>query len=184
MTIIALFREHNPNVGSFEVIQQWVHDFRTFSEWTLLIRVKTTTSTSIYFFFHVLLFKNDKSVIFWGQKEVSEPSKDESGRYVLDNRQSNVAESQTSVAKKIINEQFNQTINAPLVKALFRESPEGRNRFVIIFRLYTSTVRFVVLQNSTNVWIQQNETLEEGLEPLTPEIETVIQVEQELEVIT
>ena len=174
MTIISIFREQNPNVGSFEIVQQWVHDFRTFSEWTLLIRVKTTTSTSIYYFFHVLLFKDDKSVIFWGQKEVSQPEKDENGHYVLDNRQSNVAESQISVAKKIINEEFNQTINAPLAKALLRESPAGRNRFVIIFRLHTSTVRFIVLQNSTNVWIQENETLEEGLAPLTPEIETVI----------
>lgn len=177
--IITIFREYNPKIVSFEVIQQWAHDFATFTEWTLLIRVRDPNSV-VFYFFHVLLFKVDESVLFWGQTETAEPQKDESGHFVLPNRQSNVPQSEVTSAVEKIHSEFPESVEAPVSKALLRESPENRKRFTIVLRLETTKVRYVVLSNSTNTWIQEHDIIESGLAPLTPEEFPIIETEQKV----
>jgi hypothetical protein len=89
MSVVKLFRNTNPTFESFELLETWEHKFDTFTEWTILVKVTTSSSVDFYYF-HALEYVSDKSFSFWGQSQVSEPLKNKEGNYMLPNRQENV----------------------------------------------------------------------------------------------
>lgn len=173
IAVVKLFRKQNPAVGSFEIVETWSHRFQTFVEWSILVKV-VTTEKSTFTFFHAIEFLDGKDLAFWGQADVKEPQVDSEGNYVLVNPQENVPESKTEEARVQINAKFPEVAKLQARKTMLREFPEARRRFVIVLRHKTSAVRYVVLKDSKETWVQEFETIEDNLETLNSAIESII----------
>lgn len=110
---------------------------------------------ALFTFFHAIEFLDGKDLAFQGQADVKEPQVDSEGNYVLVNPQENVPESKTEEARVQINAKFPEVAKLQARKTMLREFPEARRRFVgVVLRHKTSAVRYVVLKDSKETWVQ------------------------------
>ena len=169
LSVVKEFRKANPTLTSFQLVETWSHSFKTFVEWTILVKVqKDSKPTFVYF--HALEFFDTKETKWWGQVETQEPQLGSDGKYVLPNPQENVPESKVEEARAKINEKFPEVAELQARKTIWREFPESRRRFVIVLRHKTSEVRYVVLKSDKDLWVQEYDTIEEGLEIVTEQV--------------
>lgn len=179
LSVVKEFRKRNPTLVSFELVETWSHTFKTFIEWTVLVRVEKDSKPA-FIFFHALEFLDSKEVKFWGQVESQEPQLDSDGKYVLPNPQENVPERKVEEARTKINSKFPEVSELQSRKTILREFPESRRRFVVVLRHKTSEVRYVVLNDEKDMWVQEYETIEDNLEPVNSDIKKWLEVEHKL----
>ena len=163
--MVKLFRQRNPETIDFEVVTVWSKpEFKTFREWTLLLRVGEQ-----YIFFYALEELETQQFSFWGQQHSSSPEKPNPQRHAL--------ESEIEEARELIRSEFPETEGLPMTRALVRDFPEGRRREAIVLRHSNSRVRYVVLrENEEQRIIKEWETIEENL----PDLDESAQKQEEL----
>lgn len=185
MSIVKLFREMNPQWATFELVETWQHKFRTFTEWTILV-VYRTNDIETFIYFHALEFLANKKFKYWGQEVIEEPLKDKDGKYAINNPQQSIPEEAIPLARNQINAEFPEATGLATRSSIIRSFPGFHRRYIVVLRHNTKEVRYVVLNGTENMgqhWVQEYETIQEGLEPVTAEINKITEIKHKMEVI-